>query len=223
MNRYITFGALLFLFFFIAGCNSITTGGNLFENKKELYADSIFNTMVAIISLKPFETCDPCSSKPNERGKAVELGVYDGIPSITVEGSNRSGLGNFGGPSLIEIYANKKDKKLVISTNNTTGSPYTGYDQWQDSYPIDLHNVFTYNDDKKIGFGSANNTKSAEGTTDYSINILYNKESNSAAFIVFGGGESKWEQQGSFYVKDTLALKENINRLVALSEKYKKL
>lgn len=224
MKKFFYVLPILWAVMFIVGCGSSSSSDNSVESSlikpKENYGDSIFTTLVSILSLQPRKVCDPCSDQPNQRGKAIQLGTYDSIPTITAEGSNRSG--NLGGPSLIEIFARKEDKKIIISSNNTTGSPYTGYEQWQDSYPIDLNDVFTYDDEDKFGLGTAKNTKSSAGTTDYTANVHFDKENKSIVFIVFGGSEnSSWQQSAQFHFKDTTAAKALITKLVAFAEKYK--
>ena len=209
---------------YIVSCKSPSRTENVTTSEwiqsKENYSDSIFNAFVSILSLKPLKVCDPCSDQPNQRGKAIQIGSYDNIPTITAEGSNRSG--GLGGPSLIEIFARKEDKKIIFSSNNTTGSPYTGYEQWQDSYPIDLNDVFTYQDEDKFGIGTSKNTKSSSGTTDYTTNVHFNKKKKSIVFIVFDGSENNtWEQSAQFHFKDTTAAKALISKLVAYAEKYK--
>lgn len=220
MKKFIYVFPILLSLLFIIGCGSSSSTDTSIvpslDKPKEDYGDSIFTTLVSILSLKPLKVCNPCSDRPNQRGKAIQLGTYDGIPTITAEGSNRSG--NLGGPSLIEIFARKEDKKIIFSSNNTTGSPYSGYEQWQDSYPIDLNDVFTYSDEEKYGMGTAKNTKSSGGTTDYTANVHFDKETKSIVFIVFG---ETWQQSAEYYFKDTTAAKALITKLVAFGEKYK--
>jgi hypothetical protein len=226
MNNRILACYILFNYILILACTTSNQNSN-FDSKyaptkslKEVYSDSIFNTLVSIISLKPLKICDPCSDRPNERGKSIEMGEYDSIPTITAEGSNRSG--NLGGPSLIEIFAKRDDKKIIISSNNTTGSIYTGYEQWEDSYPVDLNDVFTYRDEEKFGIGTAKNTKSSGGTENYLTNIYFKNKDKSIVFMVFDGSEkSTWSQSAIFHFKDTSTARDLVEKLMIYLDKYK--
>lgn len=186
----------------------------LIVDYKVIIKDSIYINIIDLISQKPLLTCDPCSDRPNSRGKSIEIGKANGIQTLTAEGANRSG--NFGGPSLITIYADTANRKVNFASNNTTGSIYTGYEQWDDTYPIDLTNVFIYEEENKYGIGFSRNKRSERGTTDYTVNITYFPKEGRIAFIVFGG--DSWEQSASFYFKDTKKTKLIMDKLIQLGK-----
>jgi len=184
----------------------------LITNYDEIIKDSIYTNIIDLISQKPLLICDPCSNEPNSRGKSIELEIVNGIQAITAEGSNNSG--SQGGPSLITIFVDTASRKIKISSNNTTGSIYTGYQQWQDTYPIDVKNIFGFEKENYYGIGFSRNEKSEKGTEDYTVNIKYVPKEEVVQFLVFGG--DSWQQFASFYFKDipkTKSIMDNLHRL----------
>jgi hypothetical protein len=125
--------------------------------------------------------------------------------SITSRGSNSSG--NLSGPSSVNLSFDKEENLIILTTQNTTGSIYSGYEQWQDTYYLEFNKEsWTYDDDdtsgKRYGVGFSDIPTTLRGTTGYRANIrVFEDRPNVLSVIVFGGGNSDWSVSSRYYFK----------------------
>ena len=124
--------------------------------------------------------------------------------SITSRGSNDSG--NLGGPSLVNLSFDKEENLIILTTQNTTGSIYSGYEQWQDTYYLEFNKEsWVYENEKSgkvYGVGIKETPTTLRGTTGYRANIrVYEDRPNVLSVIVFGGGNSDWDVASSYHFK----------------------
>lgn len=124
--------------------------------------------------------------------------------SMTSRGSNRSG--NLSGPSAVNLSFDKEENLIILTTQNTTGSIYSGYEQWQDTYYLEFNKgswVYENDDNGKVyGVGIMETPTTLRGTDGYSGNIrVYEDKPNVLSVIVFGGGNSDWNVASSYHFK----------------------
>lgn len=144
--------------------------------------------------------------------------------SAGVFGYNWSG--NLSGPSSIKLSFDKENQLIVVETKNTTGSVYTGYETWEDTYYLSFEEVWSYKEDDEekgeyYGIGLKKNPKSLNETSDYTGNIfVYKDNPNVLKIMVFGGGESEWKVSGALHFKEKTLLDEfnKLRDLIAENE-----
>jgi hypothetical protein len=124
--------------------------------------------------------------------------------SMTSRGSNRSG--NLSGPSAVNLSFDKEENLIILTTQNTTGSIYSGYEQWQDTYYLEFNKgswVYENDDNGKVyGVGIKETPTTLRGTDGYLGNIrVYEDKPNVLSVIVFGGGNSDWNVGSSYHFK----------------------
>ena len=171
---------------------SVFVIGTIFANKNN---DSIFfDEFVQIIEqkkpLKPVESM----MVNNDTPKDISLYNKDSsgkFKSMTTVGSNISG--NLSGPSEVNIRFNKEKELIIIKTKNTTGSIYTRYGTWEDTFYLSFNDeTWVYEEEsddgtKYFGIGFKENPTSFGGTTGYIGNIkMFENKPNSILIMVFG-------------------------------------
>ena len=130
------------------------------------------------------------------------------VQSMGFLGGNWSG--NNSGPSFLEISFDKDKKMIVVYSKNTTGTIYTGYSVWEDTFYLSFKDVWKYEkqdeNDENItfhGIGLKENPKSLNGTSGYIGNIeVSSKNPNVLSVLIFGGGKSNWQIQGELHFKE---------------------
>lgn len=144
--------------------------------------------------------------------------------SINVSGTNWSG--NLSGPTTMTLSFNKDKKLIVVRTKNTTGSPYTGFDIWEDTFYLSFKEVWSYeendeDDGEKVGIGFKENPDSFKKTSGYGGNIVsYKNKPNVLKILIFGGGTSNWQIEGVFYFQEKTLI-EDFNKIRTLISENK--
>ena len=188
----------------------------------------LFNEYVQIIEqkkpLKPVESMMVNNDTPED----ISLHNKDSsgkFKSMTTVGSNWSG--NLSGPSEVKISFDKEKELIIIKTKNTTGSIYTRYDTWEDTFYLSFNEkTWVYektSDDgiKYYGIGFKENPTSLKGTTGCIGNIkVYENSPNSITVMVFGSGSSKWQIQSKFYFEEK-SLIDDFQKLKSMIESSK--
>jgi hypothetical protein len=134
----------------------------------------------------------------------------DKIVYINTQGSNSSG--NFGGPSSVTLNFVDQTNQFSIETKNTTGSMYTGWEIWEDTYyfgPKDLANdlyvvdLSTDKEEPRYVVVSKNNPTSLMGTEGYTVEIIF--KTNEPQYIAIGvfGADNAWSNYSRFWFKDS--------------------
>lgn len=134
----------------------------------------------------------------------------DKIMYVNTQGSNSSG--NFGGPSSVTLNFDYQSNQFSIETKNTTGSMYTGWEIWEDTYyfaPNDILNdmwvVDLSNDanDPRHVIATKNNPNSLMGTEGYTVELIF--KPNEPQYIAVGvfGADNAWSNYSRFWFKDS--------------------
>ena len=170
-----------------------------------------FDDFSSIIKSK--EPLKPVESLSVDNDTPEDLMIYNanddgGFKSMTSVDYNWSG--NLGGPSSMNLSFDEANKVIVLYTRNTTGSPYTGYRTWNDTYylPFDKETwVYEgeFKDSTYYGIGFKSEISSDMGTTEYRGNIyMYEEIPNRLLVKVFGAGNSDWSVRSQYYFKKDL-------------------
>jgi hypothetical protein len=140
------------------------------------------------------------------------------LESISVCGTNWSG--NLSGPTSMTLSFDKEKKLIVVKTKNTTGSPYTGYDIWEDTFYLSFKEVWSYEENgEKVGIGFKENPNSVRKTSGYGGNIVsYKNKPNVLKILVFGAGTSDWQIEGVFHFQEETLI-EDFNKIRTLISK----
>ena len=169
-----------------------------------------FDEFVQIIEQK--KPLKPVESMMVNNDTPEDISLYNkdssgNFKSMTSVGSNLSG--NMSGPSEVNISFDKEKELIILKTKNTTGSIYTRYDTWEDTFYLSFNEktwVFEETSDdgiKYYGIGFKENPTSFGGTTGCIGNIkIFENKPNSIFIMVFGSGSSSWQIYSEFYFEE---------------------
>lgn len=167
--------------------------------------DEFVNIIGSLEPLKPVESIMVDNDTPEDVmiHNTDNEGNFKSMTSVYYNWS-----GNLGGPSSVNLSFNKEENLILLKARNTTGSPYTGYEQWEDTYYLDFNEgIWVYDDvsEKKgryYGIGFGENPPTLQGTTGYKGNIqVYEDLPNVLLVQVFGGGNSNWKVASYYHFK----------------------
>ena len=132
------------------------------------------------------------------------------IMYVNTQGSNNSG--NLGGPSSVTLNFDHQTNQFSIETKNTTGSMYTGWEVWEDTYyygPKDLTNdlyvvdLSTDKEEPRYVVISKNNPASLMGTEGYTVEIIFKPSEPQYIAIGIFGADNSWSNYSRFWFKDS--------------------
>jgi hypothetical protein len=203
---------VLFSSFFLFSCG---TESKLFEK--------FFDLTSTKTPLKPVESFLVDGNTP-EGVMILNKDAEGGFKSFAVCGYNWTG--NLSGPSTVTLSFDKTKELIVVKTKNTTGSIYTGYDTWEDTYFLSFEDIFTIDENedekgRKIGIGFKKNPDSFEKTSGYTGNILvYENKPNELSVLIFSGGNTNWQIEADFHFNET-SLFSDFGEFLKLASKSK--
>lgn len=168
-----------------------------------------FDEFVQIIEQK--KPLKPVESMMVNNDTPEDISLYNkdssgNFKSMTTVGSNWSG--NLSGPSEVNISFDKEKELIIIKTKNTTGSIYTKFDTWEDTFYLSFNDkteASTRTDDsgKFHLLLFVENPTSLKGSTGYRGDIrVYENNPNKIDIYIFGGGSSNWQIISYFHFEE---------------------
>lgn len=187
------------------------------EKRKKVFSE--ITSLFSLIPLNEVEEFEVGFGTPEDliiRAMDNEKIVY-----VNTQGSNKSG--NFGGPSSVTLNFDYQTNQFSIETKNTTGSMYTGWEIWEDTYyfaPNDILNdmwvIDKSNDenDPRLVINAKNNPNSLRGTEGYTVQLKFRLSEPQYIAVGVFGADNAWRNNSRFWFKDSSEVKTKFLQLV---------